>query len=162
MPRKSTTYEVFALRMLIEKYREGQKVLHCVFVDLEKAFDRVQRDELWYCIRRSGVAETYVIVVQNMYESLETVVRCVLNVTRGVQGGDGPHQGSALCPFLFAMVMDRLTNEVRQESPWTMIFADDIVICSESSEQVEENLEKWRHALERRGMKVICIKTEHM
>ncbi|KAK3551026.1 hypothetical protein QTP70_011419 [Hemibagrus guttatus] len=51
------------------------------------------------------------------------------------------------------MVMDQLSEEVRQESPWTMMFADDIVICSESREQVEENLERWRFALERRGMK---------
>ncbi|KAK3537266.1 hypothetical protein QTP70_007000 [Hemibagrus guttatus] len=51
-------------------------------------------------------------------------------------------------------VMDQLSEEVRQESPWTMMFADDIVICSESREQVEENLERWRFALERRGMKV--------
>ncbi|KAJ8335039.1 hypothetical protein SKAU_G00406820 [Synaphobranchus kaupii] len=42
------------------------------------------------------------------------------------------------------MVMDRLTDKIRQESPWTMTFADDIVICSESREQVEENLERWR------------------
>lgn len=27
---------IFALRMLMEKYRDGQKKLHCVFVDLEK------------------------------------------------------------------------------------------------------------------------------
>ncbi|KAK3515599.1 hypothetical protein QTP70_024608 [Hemibagrus guttatus] len=51
-------------------------------------------------------------------------------------------------------MMDQLSEEVRQESPWTMMFADDIVICSESREQVEENLERWRFALERRGMKV--------
>lgn len=42
----------------------------------------------------------------------------------------GLHQGSALSPFLFAMLMDRLTDESRQVLPWTMIFADDIVICS--------------------------------
>ena len=41
MPRKSTTDGVFALRMLIEKYIEKQRELHCVFVDLEKAYDRV-------------------------------------------------------------------------------------------------------------------------
>ena len=52
------------------------------------------------------------------------------------------------------MVMDRMTDEIREEAPWTMMFADDIVICSESKEQVEEKLESWRYALERRGMKV--------
>ncbi|KAK3544130.1 hypothetical protein QTP86_002576, partial [Hemibagrus guttatus] len=105
-----------------------------VLENLEKAYDRVAREELWYCMRKSGVAEKYVKVVQDMYERSRTVVRC-------------------------AVVMDQLSEEVRQESPWTMMFADDIVICSESREQVEENLERWRFALERRGMKVSCIQS---
>ncbi|KAK3553898.1 hypothetical protein QTP70_012888 [Hemibagrus guttatus] len=108
-----------------------------VLENLEKAYDRVPREELWYCMRKSGVAEKYVRVVQDMYERSRTVVRC-------------------------AVVMDQLSEEVRQESPWTMMFADNIVICSESREQVEENLERWRFALERRGMKVSGSKTEYM
>ena len=36
---------MFALRMLIEKYREGQKELNCVFVALKKAYDRVLRED---------------------------------------------------------------------------------------------------------------------
>ncbi|KAK3548364.1 hypothetical protein QTP70_011388 [Hemibagrus guttatus] len=108
-----------------------------VLENLEKAYDRVPREELWYCMRKSGVAEKYVRVVQDMYERSRTVVRC-------------------------AVVMDQLSEEVRKESPWTMMFADDIVICSESREQVEENLERWRFALERRGMKVSRSKTEYM
>ncbi|TKS65679.1 RNA-directed DNA polymerase from mobile element jockey [Collichthys lucidus] len=133
-----------------EKYKEGQ--LHCVFVDLEKACDRVPRGELWYCMRKSGVTEKYV----------RAVVRCVVGVTEEFKVEVGLHQGSALSPFLFAMVMDRLTDEVRQESPWTMMFADDIVICSKSREQVEEKLERWRFALERREMKFSHSKTEYM
>ncbi|KAK3570693.1 hypothetical protein QTP86_025020 [Hemibagrus guttatus] len=105
-----------------------------VLENLEKAYDRLPREELWYCMRKSGVAERYVRVVQDMYERSRTVVRC-------------------------AVVMDQLSEEVRQESPWTMMFADDIVICSESREQVEENLERWRFALERRGMKVSRIQS---
>ncbi|KAK3514257.1 hypothetical protein QTP70_012095 [Hemibagrus guttatus] len=146
----------------MEKYRDGQRELHCVFVDLEKAYDRVPREELWYCMRKSGVAEKYVRVVQDMYERSRTVVRCAVGQTEEFKVEVGLHQGSALSPFLFAMVMDQLSEEVRQESPWTMMFADDIVICSESREQVEENLERWRFALERRGMKVSGSKTEYM
>ncbi|KAK3511364.1 hypothetical protein QTP70_005287 [Hemibagrus guttatus] len=41
---------------------------------------------------------------------------------------------------------------VRGGQSWTIMFADGIVICSKSREQVEENLERWRFALERRGM----------
>ncbi|KAK3543078.1 hypothetical protein QTP70_010530 [Hemibagrus guttatus] len=162
MPRKSTTDAIFALRILMEKYRDGQRELHCVFVDLEKAYDRVPREELWYCMRKSGVAEKYVRVVQDMYERSRTVVRCAVGQREEFKVEVGLHQGSALSPFLFAIVMDQLSEEVRQESPWTMMFADDIVICSESREQVEENLERWRFALERRGMKVSGSKTEYM
>ncbi|KAK3571098.1 hypothetical protein QTP86_001776 [Hemibagrus guttatus] len=162
MPRKSTTDAIFALRILMEKYRDGQRELHCVFVDLEKAYDKVPREELWYCMRKSEVAEKYVRVVQDMYERSRTVVRCAVGQTEEFKVEVGLHQGSALSPFLFAMVMDQLSEEVRQESPWTMMFADDIVICSESREQVEENLERWRFALERRGMKVSHSKTEYM
>ncbi|KAK3562947.1 hypothetical protein QTP86_011691, partial [Hemibagrus guttatus] len=132
-----------------------------VLENLEKAYDRVPREELWYCMRKSGVAEKYVRVVQDMYERSRTVVRCAVGQTEEFNVEVGLHQGSALSPFLFAIVMDQLSEEVRQESPWTMMFADDIVICSESREQVEENLERWRFALERRGMKVSRSKTEY-
>ncbi|KAK3565343.1 hypothetical protein QTP86_006571 [Hemibagrus guttatus] len=133
-----------------------------VLENLEKAYDRVPREELWYCMRKSGVAEKYVRVVQDMYERSRTVVRCFVGQTEEFKVEVGLHQGSALSPFLFAIVMDQLSEEVRQESPWTMMFADDIVIYSESREQVEENLERWRFVLERRGMKVSRSKTEYM
>lgn len=63
-------------------------------------------------------------VVQLMYKSRET----------GVKVQVGLHQGSAFSSFLFA-VMERLTDEVRPESLWTLMFADDTVICSESLER---------------------------
>ncbi|KAK3520628.1 hypothetical protein QTP70_029397 [Hemibagrus guttatus] len=110
MPRKSTTDAIFALRILMEKYRDGQRELHCVFVDLEKAYDRVPKEALWYCMRKSGVAEKYVRVVQDMYERSRTVVRCAVGQTEELKVEVGLHQGSALSPFLFAMGMDRVVR----------------------------------------------------
>ena len=131
-------------------------------MDLEKAYDKVPREEVWYCMRKSGLAEKYVRIVQDMYDGSTTAVRCAVGVTEGFEVKVGLHQGSALSPCLFAMMMDRMTDEIREEAPWTMMFADDIVICSESKEQVEEKLERWRYALERIGMKVNRRKTEYM
>ncbi|KAK3531989.1 hypothetical protein QTP86_002267 [Hemibagrus guttatus] len=141
-----------------EREKKSRRGELCGTENLEKAYDRVPREELWYCMRKSGVAEKYVRVVQDMYERSRTVVRCAVGQTEEFKVEVGLHQRSALSPFLFAIVMDQLSEEVRQESPWTMMFADDIVICSESREQVEENLERWRFALER----VSRSKTEYM
>ena len=155
-------HSLFALRVLMEKYREGQKELHCVFVDLEKAYDKVPREEVWYCMRKSGLAQKYVRIVHDMYDDSTTAVMCAVGVMEGFEVKVGMHQGSALSPCLFAVVMDRMTDDIREEAPWTMMFADDIVICSGSQEQLEEKLEIWRYALERRGMKVNRRKTEYM
>ena len=146
----------------MEKYREVQRELHCVFVDLEKAYDRVQREELWYYMRKSEMEEKYVRLVQNMYKESETVVRCAVRITESFKVKVGLHQESALSPFLFAVIMDRLTDEVRREPPWTMLLADNIVICEETREEVKQRLECWRYALERRGMKVSRLKTEYL
>ena len=104
----------------------------------------------------------YLRIVQDIYDDSITVVRCAVGVTEGFKVNVGLHQGSTLSPCLFAMVMDRITDDIREEAPWTMMFADDIVICSESKERVEGKLESWRYALERRGMKSNRRKTEYM
>ena len=46
MPQRNTTDAIFCLRMLLVKCTEGQKALHCAFIDLEKAYDRVLKEEL--------------------------------------------------------------------------------------------------------------------
>ena len=97
-----------------------------------------------------------------MYEGSETVVRCAVGTTESFKVKVGLHQVSESSPFLFAVIMDRLTDEVRRELPWTMLFADDIVICEETREEVEQRLESWRYAFERRGMKVIRSKAEYL
>ena len=38
----------------------------------------------------------------------------------------GVHQGSGLSPFIFTIVMDTLTDNVRKRVPESMVFADDV------------------------------------
>ena len=57
-------------------------------------------------------------LVQDLYEGSETVVRCAVGTTESFKVEVGLHQGSALSPFLFAVIMDRLMDEVRREPPF--------------------------------------------
>ena len=57
MPGRSTTDAIFILKQTIEQYREGQKDICVTFVDLEKAYDRVPREEIWRTMRERLVPE---------------------------------------------------------------------------------------------------------
>ena len=51
-PGKGTTDAIFIVRQVQEKFLGKQKELWIAFVDLEKAFDRVSRDVIWWALRR--------------------------------------------------------------------------------------------------------------
>lgn len=67
--------------------------------------ENVPREEPWYCVRKSGVAEKNVRVSQDMYEDSKAVVRCAVAVTGG--------GGIWTLTFVFAVLMDVLTDEIR-------------------------------------------------
>ena len=161
-PGMSTTEPVFALRQLQEKCREKNKDLHMVFVDLEKAFDRIPRDLIWWCLRKKGVPEEYVQIVQDMYRSCKTQVVTQKGETEYFPIEVGLHQGSALSPLLFIIIMDVLTENIEKDPPWAMMFADDLVLCAMTREEVEEDLETWRVVFERHGLKISRTKTVYL
>lgn len=117
----------------MEMYTEDQKELHYVFVNPEKD------------ARRGTVVP-------------DEEVRNGREVCEG-RGGMTLGVGSE---SFFALVMGRVTDEVRQVALWTMMFAHDIVICGKSRKQFKERMEWWRCGLETRGMEVNRSKTECM
>ena len=89
-----------------------------------------------------------------MYEEATTTVRSAAGLTKEFKVGVGIHQSSALSPFLFAIIIDRLMEDIRKDASWDMLFADDIVLSRQNHRQLEEDLEIWRNPLERGGLKV--------
>ena len=76
--------------------------------------------------------------------------------------GVGLHQGSAFSPFLFAVIMDKLTEDISKNASWDMLFADDIVLSRQNHRELEDDLEIRRNALKRRSLKVSRSKTEYL
>ena len=81
---------------MLEKNWETQKELHMVFIDLEKAYDRVPRQEVLMCLREQGVPEKYGRLVKDTYEDARTEVKTSIGLTGKITVRVGLHQGSSL------------------------------------------------------------------
>ena len=98
-----------------------------------------------------------------MYEGAKTTVRTKQGRTEVVPVDVGLHQGSALSPFLFLVVLDTLTSDLRNnEDLWELLFADNLVIISDTEEELQERFLTWKRSLERGGLKVNLGKTKTM
>ncbi|XP_046988074.1 uncharacterized protein LOC124593769 [Schistocerca americana] len=113
-------------------------------------------------MREHCVPEKYVRLVKEMYGGAMTQVRSSVGMTKEFPVKVGLHQGSALSAYTFDLIMDVLVKDVKKEAPWNMMFADDVVLCEQSIDRLEEKLEDWRKALEGRGMKISRTKSEYL
>ena len=162
MPGRSTMEAIFLVRQLMKRYREQKKDLHMVFIDLEKAYDKIPRNVMWWALEKHKVPARYITLIKDMYDNVVTSVR-----TSDVDTDDFPikiglHQGSALSPYLFALVMDEVTRDIQGDIPWCMLFADDVVLVDDSRTGVNRKLELWRQTLESKGFRLSRTKTEYM
>ena len=96
---------MFTVRQMQENFRVKGKNLCFSFVDLKKAFDRVPKEVIRWAMRKLGVEEWLVSVVMSMYTGAKTVVRTVYGNSSGFGVKVGMHQGSALSPLLFVIVL---------------------------------------------------------
>ena len=86
MSGRGTTDAIFIVRQLQGKHLATNKPLNMAFVDLEKLFDRVPRDVIWWVMRKIGIEEWLVRLVQSMCKDVRSRVRV----------GDGTARSSVL------------------------------------------------------------------
>jgi hypothetical protein len=71
MPGRSTMEAIFLIRQVMEEYRE-QKHLHIVFIDLEKTYNNIHRNIMWWALDKRKVPTKYVGLIKDMYNNVMT------------------------------------------------------------------------------------------
>ena len=98
---RSTTEQIFNLRILCEKYLQHQQNLYHVSIDFKKAFDRVWQEALWATTRKYNINASIVQAIENLYDKAQSEV--LLNGSTGewFRTTAGVRQGHLLSPTLF-------------------------------------------------------------
>ena len=103
-------------------------------------------------MRKKGISEVVVRSVKSLYKGAKTRVRVDSVLSEEFEVKVGMHQGSVLSPFLFVVVVDVVTElaTVGVLSEW--LYADDLVLMSETIVRHEKEFTKWREAFESTGL----------
>ena len=136
MPGRGTVDAVLVLRRLSEKFRGKNTKLFFTFVYLEKAFDRVPREVIRLALRWKGVPEYLLNEVMSLYKCCKTAVLVDGKLSSSYFVKVGVHQGFALSSLLFTMVMDVLTEDVRDGSLMELLYGDYLFLCGQSLNEV--------------------------
>jgi hypothetical protein len=83
-----------------------------VFNDLEKAYDRVTRNVMWWALQKHTISTKYITLIKDMYDNIMTSIQTSDGDTNDFLINIRLHQGSALSPYLFALVMDEVTRDI--------------------------------------------------
>ena len=151
VPGRGTTDAIFVVRQLQEKYLAAKKRLYMAFVDLEKAFDRLPWKVFWWALRKLGVEEWIVRLVQGMYAHARSCVRVGEGYSKEYEVKVGVHQGSVLSPLLFIIVLEALSCEFCSGVPWEDLYATDLIIA-ELLEKCVRRLLTWKETMEKKGL----------
>ena len=166
----STTDHIHAINQLKEKCREYNIPLCVAFVDYEKAFDSVQTQAILTSLQEQGIEDVYIEILKDIYTDSSVTVHLhkeseKIRIKRGVR------QGDTISPKLFTATLESIFRRLNWEHKGVKIdgeflsnlrFADDIFLCTETPQELQQMLQELSDESRRMGLKMNIAKTKVM
>lgn len=165
---RGTTDQLFLLQQIVEKAWEFAQPVYISFVDLEKAYDRVDRRLMWEILEEYGVDRHLIGAISSLYSDSMSYVRILGRKSEPFRVGAGLRQGCVLSPLLFIIYMDRIGRRslgqervtIGSASVSHLLFADDLAILAPSQSDLRRALERFSLECEAASMRINVAKTE--
>ena len=166
----STTDHIHAINQLKEKCREYNIPLCVAFVDYEKAFDSVQTQAILTSLQEQGIVDVYIEILKDIYTDSSVTVHLhkeseKIRINRGVR------QGDTISPKLFTATLESIFRRLNWENKGVKIdgeflsnlrFADDIFLCTETPQELQQMLQELSDESRQMGLKMNITKTKVM
>ena len=177
--QRSTTDCMFVLHGIIELLLNKSKPLYCAFIDLQRAFDSANRRALWFKLSQHSVSSKIINLLKSMYDNIKLCLKNITGSNTLSDSGDdacfftskvGVFQGECLSGFLFAMFVNDVDTFLKHEEDVglrldqlllaVLLFADDMVIFSESRLGLQKGLNTISRYCDKWGLTVNILKTK--
>lgn len=167
-PNHSTMTAGYALKETVTEYNTGGSTVYCCFLDLSKAFDKVDHSLLIKKLYKSDIPSHYVNLIEYMYFNQQTNVMFNSKLSRSWRVGCGVRQGGILSPLLFNIyinhVIETISNikvgcKLGTTSSNIIAYADDMVLMSPTRKGLQVLIDKMASELDILGLKVNSDKT---
>ena len=148
---RSTVDAIFVLNSIISEILNKNGRLFCAFIDYKKAFDSIYRNGLWYKLYRLGVNGKLLRIVRDMYSKVKARVKHCNTYSEMFECAIGLKQGEVMSPILFSLFLEDLELFLQNDGNAgisideicliLMLFADDMVIISQSVSDLQKRLD---------------------
>ena len=169
---RSTIDAMFTLLNLVQNFLNKKKRLYVAFVDLQKCFDSIYRNALWFKLYKLGIQGKVLRVMKNMYLHVKSCVKNFNDVSNFFEHSVELRQGEILSPILASLFLEDLELFLQNKNDSGIIiddiviilllFADDMAIIAKSPHELQENLDNLHEYCEKWGLQVNEAKTKIM
>jgi hypothetical protein len=176
-PKRSCADHIFSLTSVIRNRNNKKISTYVAFVDLEKAFDRVDRNLLFFKLRSLGFGGKFYNTIKSIYSSPIASVNVNNFITDSFPSDFGVRQGDPLSPTLFGLFLNDLAIDIKntglgikiQEDLLLsiLLYADDLALIAESEQDLQIMIttlsnwcKKWRMKVNVKKTKVVHFRSK--
>ena len=165
---KGCTDQIFTVRQICKKYLEKGKDVCFAFLDLEKEYDRVDKDAMWKALRLYGIGGRLLQGVKSLCVGSKACVRVGNRVSEWFPVRVGLRQGYVVSPWLFNLYVDGVVREVNDQvlgrglklvdgndngcELIQLLFVDDTVVVADSERKLCQLVTEFGRVCERRKL----------
>ena len=130
--------QILAIRLLIDYSRKSTKTLFLLYIDFEKAYDKVPRKKLLEELKYIGCDQLFLTTLSSIYSCTKLILKStIITATQGVR------PGAATSVFLFIIYIDRMVKMLKEEldnddflgSLHILLLMDDVILLATSRNQ---------------------------
>ena len=172
-PGVSCIHTAFIFQEAIQHLREQKQKAYVALLDVQKAFDTVWHNGLFYKLYQYGIQDNTWRILRKWYDSSSCTVLWDGEQSRPFNINQGVKQGAILSPLLYNLFVNELLVTLEQSGLGVKIgsvycgapmYADDLALIASSADELQAMLDivsqyatKWRYCINPLKSKVLLF-----